>query len=338
MSSFHRILPLASIVLSATFSSLFADDSSNKRQLRVESLGKLPHKLTHDDERNGTVQKWNSVRKLLGESADRVVVKQLGGSLGGNTSVRNSSPLVWKDKGYFRRARDLGQVFSAPHDFQLDSLVLRTGNDTLAFLPGAAGAEVFVQFFKVTGDPVVDDNGTPQGTDATHGFSKNHRCDDTVVGVDYKSIAVVSGGYLPDLGAEGDGKLTYLRFHLGDVAALHFQKGRQYAFMVGFVSAAPKRNFTLANRNLAGHPGPATINGAGDLYGGGWGLRREGSGANPPLKVPGETPPNQPSVLKRLRVESSFPSGDARYDIPPTCEGHPDVDTYRDLEFYLIEG
>jgi hypothetical protein len=230
----------------------------------------------------------------------------------------------------------LGQVFTAPENFSLDSIILRTGNDTLAFLPGAAGAPIFVQFFKVTGVPKIDDNGTPPGTEATHGFSTNHRCDDTVVGVEYESMAVISGGSLPDLTADGDGKLTYLRFQFGE-SKLRFHAGRQYAFMIGFETAAPQRNFTLSNRNMAGDPGPAKMNGAGDNYGGGWGLRREGSGANPPLKVPGESPPQVPTVLKRLKEESSFPSGAARYSIPPTCEGHPDVDAYRDLEFYLIK-
>jgi hypothetical protein len=98
-----------------------------------------------------------------------VIIRQVSANLGGNTSVRNQLPLVWKDKGYFQRARDLGQVFTADRDFVLDAIVLRTGNGSLAFQSGAAGAEVFVQFFEVTGTPAVDDNGTPPGTQAKHG-------------------------------------------------------------------------------------------------------------------------------------------------------------------------
>lgn len=304
--------------------------------LQVTSLGKLSPGLSRHDEEMGTEKKWTEVQKALGDSADRVVIKQVGGSLGGNTSVRNSSPLVWKSKGYFRRARDLGQVFTAPRDFTLDAIVLRTGNAHLAFLPGAAGAEVFVQFFEVEGTPVIDDNGTPPGTDATHGFSKNHRCDDTVKGVTFRNLRVVDGGRLPDLAAMSDGKLTYLKWDFTGEDALRFERGKRYAFLVGFCRPAPERNFTLSNRNLASRPNPPSMHGAGDNYAGGWGLRREGNGKNPPLKIPGESPPEDAAKARQLRDESTFPPGDARFAIPPTCEGYPDVDTYRDHEFYMI--
>ena len=277
------------------------------------------------------------VRKVLGAEAERVIIKQLGGSLGGNTSVRNESPLIWKDKGYFRRARDLGQVFTAPCDFMLDAIVLRTGNAHLAFLSGAANAEVFVQFFEVTGTPVINDNGTRPGTNATHGFSKNHRCDDTVKGVTYNSLRVVKGGRLPDLTAKGDGRLTYLKWSFPGEKLLWFQKGKRYAFMVGFVEPASNRNFTLANRNDAVSPRPPIANDPNDGYPGGWGLRREGNGKTPPLMISGKSSPADPAVLRQLKTESAFPAGDARFAIPPTCEGYPDVDTYRDFEFYMIE-
>ena len=304
--------------------------------LRVTSLGKLAPGLSHHDEESGTEQKWARVQQLLGQDSESVLVRQLGGSLGGNTSVRNASPLVWKPGGYYRRARDLGQIFTAPREFTLDAMVLRTGNAHLAFLPGSAGAEVFVQFFDVTGTPVIDDNGTPQGTDATHGFSKNHRCDDTVKGVAYQSICVVEGGRLPDLTATGDGKLTYLRWDFTNEDGLRFEQGKRYAFMIGFSSAGPERNFTLSNRNLAADPGPPLIQGTGDNYSGGWGLRREGNGTNPPLTIPGDNPPEDVATRQQLQEQSIFPQGAARFAIRPTCEGYPDVDTYRDLEFYLI--
>ena len=305
--------------------------------LQVTSLGRLTSGLSTGDEQRGTAKKWARVREVLGTDADRVIIKQLGGSLGGNTSVRNQSPLTWKDKGYFRRARDLGQVFTAPHDFTLDAIVLRTGNAHLAFLPGSAGAEVFVQFFEVTGTPIIDDNGTPPGTRATHGFSNNHRCDDFVTGVRYEPLRVVTGGRLPNLADKGDGKLTYMKWAITGDESLRFAGGNRYAFMVGFVEPGADRNFTLANRNNAASPRPPMIDDAEDSYHGGWGLRREGNGKTPPLKVPGELPPSDPATLRQLRTESAFPSGDARYAIPPTCEGYPDVDTYRDHEFYIIE-
>lgn len=307
-----------------------------RADLVITSLGRLPEGLTKKDEESGTERKWELVRTHLGLDSRRVVARQSGSQLGGNTSVRSEMPLIWKDKGYYRRARDLGQVFTAPRDFTLDALVLRTGNDRLAFLPGSAGAEVFVQFFRVRGEPVIDDNGTPPGTKATHGFSTNHRCDDFIRGVTYESIRVVEGGKLPDLREEGEGKLTYLKWDLTGEDELRFEAGERYAFMVGFVHPGPERNFTLANLNNASSPKPPVIRGENDGYGGGWALRREGNGARPPLKVPGESPPGDPAIRARLEAESTFPAGAAHYEISPTCDGYPDVDTYRDHEFYLV--
>lgn len=268
----------------------------------------------------------------------RVLVQQSQADMGGNTSVRNAQPMTWKEAGYFQRARDLGQVFTAPRDFILRALVLRTGNDHLAFLPGAADAEVFVQFFEVHGDPVIHDNGTPPGTPATHGFSPNHRCDDFVTGVDYESRVIVMGGRLPDLAAGGDGKLTYTRWSLPRHDALQFQAGRRYAFMVGFLEPGPDRNFTLANRNHAGASRPPDITDPLDGYPGGWGLRREGNGTLPPTMFPGPHPPDDRGQRRQLELESTFPTGNARFSISPTCDGYPDVDTYRDLVFYLEAG
>jgi tetratricopeptide (TPR) repeat protein len=316
---------------------LYLEASPSAGELTITSLGRIGPGLSPQDELQGTPGKWDRVRKVLGVDAERVIIKQLGGNLGGNTSVRNEAPLIWKDKGYYRRARDLGQVFTAPRDFILEAIVLRTGNAHLAFLPGAAGAEVFVQFFDVTGTPVIHDNGTPPGTAAQHGFSTNHRCDDFVEGVEYKTLRVVTGGTLPDLAAEGEATLTYMKWAFAGPEPLRFQQGKRYAFMVGFVEPAPERNFTLCNRNNASSPRePAMMDGL-DTYPGGWGLRREGSGKTPPLKVPGEQPPEDSATLMQLKRESAFAQGEARYAITPTCEGYPDVDTYRDLEFYIIE-
>ncbi len=265
----------------------------------------------------------------------RVVVQQTQADLGGNTSVRNALPLTWKEQGYFQRARDLGQVFTAPRDFTLSALVLRTGNDRLAFLPGAADAEVFVQLFEVTGEPVIHDNGTPPGAKATHGFSTNHRCDDFIMEVKYEPLQVVRGGQLPNLLAHGDGKLTYLRWSFVGTSAPRLQAGRRYAFMVGFVEPGPNRNFTLANRNTASSPRPPSLTDALDTYHGGWALRREGNGQLPPTMLPGAQPPTNPAPLRQLEDESTFPPGEARFAGLPTTDGFPDVDTYRDLEFYL---
>jgi hypothetical protein len=160
-------------------------------------------------------------------------------------------------------------------------------------------------------------------------------------------MRVVDGGRLPDLATMGDGQLTYLKWDFAESRersrgpttekeSLRFERGKRYAFMVGFCSAGPERNFTLSNRNLAARPDPPSMFGAGDNYAGGWGLRREGKGTNPPLKIPGDKPPEDSDKARQLRDESTFPPGDARFALTPTCEGYPDIDTYRDHEFYMI--
>ena len=228
-------------------------------------------------------------------------------------------------------------MFTPEETFTLDAVVLRTGNGSLAYLPATPGAGVFVQFFELTGTPTVDDNGTPPGTPSTHGFSDNHRTDDRLTGVTYDSLRVAGGGVMPEL--PGDGKLTYLKWDLTGEDELTFGAGRRYAFVIGFADPGGEpgneRNFTLANRNLAADPGPPGLNTGADTYERGWAVRREGRGT-PPTKVPGPAPPADPAVRAKLLGESSFGPGKARYALPPTTDGYPDVDTYRDLEFYLL--
>lgn len=277
----------------------------------------------------------------------RVVIQQTAFDRGGNTSVRNTDRAhrEWKTQGYFQRNRDLGQVFTAPRDFELAAIVLRTGPDTGAVLAGAPGARVFVQFFEVTGSPHIHDNGTPPGTAALHGFSKNHRCDDFITGVEYRPLLVVTGGIFPDLpptrdrdgkpNAPSAGCLVYLRWALEGEARLPLKAGKRYAFMVGFAEPGPERGFTLANANAAGVNAPPSLTDAHDRYHGGWGLRREGDGTLPPTMIPGEHPPAEAAQRERLYREALFGEGSLRYLLSPTTDGYPDVDTYRDLEFYL---
>jgi hypothetical protein len=277
----------------------------------------------------------------------RVVVQQSRADPGGSTSIRNTdrAHLEWKTNGYFQRNRDLGQVFTAPRDFQLRALVLRTGPSDAAVLADTPGAKVFVQFFEVTGEPRIHNNGTPPGTDAKHGFSRNHRCDDFLTGVAYRPLGVVNGGTFPALPATRDfdgrptgneaGRLVYLRWQLAGEARLRFQAGKRYAFMVGCEEPGRARGFTLANANAAGVPAPPSLTDAHDRYPGGWGLRREGDGTLPPTMFPGERPPEHSAKVAQLHREALFAEGASRYSLSPTTDGFPDVDTYRDLEFYL---
>ncbi len=276
---------------------------------------------------------------------EAVLIAQTHAGPGGNTSVRNVDVqhLEWKTQGYYQRNRDLGQVFTVERTFLLDAIVLRTGPADGAVLPGSAGAKVFVQFFEVMGEPHIHDNGTPPGSDAKHGFSSNHRCDDYIVGVRYRPLQVVRGGIFPKLPPTRDeqGKptgdlracLTYLRWRFQ--SPLRFEEGKRYAFMVGFEEPGPARGFTLANANSAWVDAPPSLTDEHDHYHGGWGIRREGDGTLPPTMIPGETPPADVRQRARLQRESLFPTGVARYRLSPTTDGYPDVDTYRDLEFYL---
>ena len=303
--------------------------------LEVTAAGTLPGVSAADDAA-GTPAKTAAALALPALADGRVVVYQAAADLGGNTSVRNAADPKWKDQGYFRRSRDLGQVFTAPEDFTLDAILLRTGNGYLAWGGKTAGAGVFVQFFTVEGTPAVDDNDTPAGAASTHGFSDHHRTDDKLTGVTYRPLRVVRGGTLPEL--PGDGKLHYLKWDLTGGDELRCEAGKRYAFLVGFEEPAGgpgERNFTLANRNLAAADAPASLEGGPDAYPGGWGLRREGKG-EPPTLVPGPNPPADPAVRQRLLDESAFGTGEGRFALPPTTDGYPDVDTYRDQEFYLL--
>ncbi len=277
----------------------------------------------------------------------RTPIRQTDANLGGSTSVRNTDAehLIWKEQGYYQRNRDLGQVFTPPKDFRIDAIVLRTGPSQSAVKAGAPGAEVFVQFFEVAGQPRINDNGTPPGTEARHGFSTNHRCDDYLDGVEYRSIRVVRGGRFPDLPPTRDprgeptgsdeGKLHYLRWDLTGEDELAFERGKRYAFMVGLAEPGPERAFTLANRNSAGAEDPPRLADEHDRYGGGWALRREGDGTLPPTMTGRAAPPANPAMRRRLIRESLFAAPPGRFELKPTTEGYPDVDTYRDLEFYI---
>ncbi len=261
---------------------------------------------------------------------------------GGSTSVRNvdAENLSWKSQGYFQRNRDLGQTFSVPADttLTLDAIVLRTGNSSSAVKAGAIGAEVYLQIFEVEGAPVINDNGTPPGTESTHGFTTNHRADDYLEGITYHSVLVASGGYFPAIGpTDQDGgqvaHLHYLRWDLEGDNEIQLEGGKRYAFMVGFMEPAPDRRFTLGNNNLAADPAAPELrtNAAGKAW---WSMRREGDGTLPPTQIPGEAPPLDANLLDSLISESLFDYAH-QYSLSPATDGWPDVDTYRTLEFYI---
>ena len=291
--------------------------------------------------------KLAALGKTYSPDTKRVPIRQSVADMGGSTSVRNvdADHLIWKTAGYYQRNRDLGQLFTPEKDFRLDAIVLRTGPSDNAVKAGAPGAKVFAQFLEVIGTPRINDNGTPKGTKARHGFSSNHRCDDFIEGVRYEPIRLVKGGVFPDIPSTRDiegrivngdaGKLVYIRWALLGPDEIACKAGHRYAFMVGFEEPGAERAFTLANHNAASSGAIPALTDASDVYHGGWALRHEGGGSLPPEMVPADEPPGAASVRKSLIDGSLFAVGSDRYTLAPTTDGYPDVDTYRDHEFYL---
>ena len=261
---------------------------------------------------------------------------------GGTTSIRavDSLNLKWKTQGYYQRNRELGQTFSIPGDtsLTLDALVVRTGNSRSAVLANTPGAAVHLQLFEVIGEPVINDNGTPMGTDAEHGYTTNHRADDYLEGLTYRSLFVARGGVFPDIPPTDQnggqpGRLRYLRFELQGEAEVVLEGGKRYAWLLGFDITGPGLGFSLGNDNGAGNPAAPELRT--DARGAErWSMRREGDGTLPPTRVPGDNPPTDAETVADLRSESLFQPG-YEWDLPPTTDGWPDVDTYRTMEFYL---
>ncbi|HYW97339.1 MAG TPA: hypothetical protein VE870_17230 [Bacteroidales bacterium] len=307
--------------------------------------------FTHHDIKERTDYRFDTVYlQPLGkryEIGPLVSEYQSEANMGGNTSVRNVSPdaLIWKNKGYFQRNRDLGQVFIPKKDTRVKSIVLRTGPAQSAVLHNTPGSKVFIQFFEITGDPVINDNNTPKGTESKHGFSTNHRTDDYIGGVEYHSLPTIYTGIFPEdipvtkdengdpLGDEGC--LYYIRWSFKE--PVFFKANHRYGFMVGFLEPGPGLGFTLANANRASVPAEPSLDDEFTPYQGGWAFRREGNGTLPPKKIPGENPPGDSRLVEVLKAESLFPQGNKHFDLTPVSNGFPDVDTYRAFEFYIEE-
>jgi hypothetical protein len=281
------------------------------------------------------------------EPGRNVTEYQSEANLGGNTSVRNVDleSLKWKTQGYFQRNRDLGQIFIPKKDTEVRSIVTRTGPAESAVLYNTPGAKVFLQFFEIKGEPVINDNGTPQGTSSTHGFSTNHRTDDFIEGIEYISLPTIYRGIFPQdipvtknevgdvLG--NDGRLYYFRWIFNE--PLFFEANKRYGFIMGLLEPGTGYGFTLANANKASVSDVPSLDDRHTPYKGGWCFRREGDGTLPPTMYPGENPPDSENLVHLLQSESMFEEGVSRFLLSPTSDGFPDVDTYRSYEFYIEE-
>jgi hypothetical protein len=282
----------------------------------------------------------------------------------GNTSVAHDdsnifkwsgqSPYAHESWGYFdqdgkeipyiKRDRDLGQTFlfegSSPK--HLKSVTVRTGFGSNAVRPGMYGQAVSIQFFEVTGNPVINNNESNENTEAFHGFPHNRMVDsipsdrdDFIEGETYKPLMVIRGGLFPspvDFGLTVNNvtpspddpnlKGKYLKFVIPSDLNILLHPQKQYAFLIMIDKAGPERGFTLAN-NYYGN------------YKSGHGIRRDGNGKFPPVQADPRFDFIHKTNLEALK-SAHFPSNfEERCTISPGTNGYPDVCTWRDLEFYI---
>jgi hypothetical protein len=296
-------------------------------------------------------------------SGPRVVAMYTGADSSGNTSVAHdraktfkwsgASPYAHDDWGYFtaagaevayvKRDRDLGQTFTyeGARPARLDAVTVQTGFGSNVVRPGTYGQAVSLQVFRVSGAPVLNDNGTTGTTRALHGFPHNRpgepipaERDDYFTGETYASLTIASGGRFPEpsaFGVHGRGPVApgdaalkgkYLRFDVTGPHEVVLMPGETYAFLVMIDEHGPDRGFTLANHYVGG-------------YLEGHGIRRDGNGVFPPAPANPARDFADPANAAALAA-AHFPEAfDARAAIPPGTNGYPDVDTWRDLCFWV---
>lgn len=235
----------------------------------------------------------------------------LGSDGGGTTSLRMTTDRVVDENKYPpgsvtafagwprrqpQRDRDLGQTFvTGSSGGRLASVHLRLGPSDRAVLPGARGAEVVLQVFRVEGTPRLNDHGTP-GFLGQFDRSRAPELDDYLEGETYVPLAAFRGR-LPRRMGPGQ----YLTLRLPRAVPLSPRQG--YAFLLGFAGRGVERSLALANNYYGGYnPDPANR----------WvghGIRREGF----------------PELADDL---------EHRLQALPGTLGFPDVCTYRDLWFF----
>lgn len=159
-----------------------------------------------------------------------------------------------------QRDRDLGQTFLVAAPAEIRRLWLKLGSSETAVLPGAPRARVFVQWYKVLGEPRLNTNGTP-GFLGVFDRAKAPELDDFLEGEEMRLLRT-DYGVLPDGLAAG----AVLEFRF---SPLRLGPG-SHAFLVGFVQAGSQRSMTLANQYYGGYR-PNSQN----AYAG-HGIRREG--------------------------------------------------------------
>lgn len=283
---------------------------------------------------------------------------------GGNTSVAHDTDNIFKWSGstpyrseswgyftpegkeipYIKRDRDLGQTFRIESNmpYKMVSVTVRLGFGTNVVRPEMYGKELSLQLFEVSGNPVLNNNGSGPDDEAFHGFPHNRGDeyidplrDDFFEGETYKTILVIRGFHFPwkkDFGIINDTafispddqrlKGKYLKFLLPDGLNVILEPGKTYAFLIMIDKSGKNTGFTLANNYMGS-------------YEAGHAIRRDGNGVFPP--VPADPLKDFTDPANRKAMESAhFPSDfNKRISIQPGTNGYPDVDTWRDLVFVI---
>ncbi len=270
---------------------------------------------------------------------ERAASAQLESDPSGTTSFRFSTTKTLKPApegvkfevpSYLTRDRDLGQVFVAEESGVVQRLILRVGPTETAVGAHAEGAEIFVQWFEVSGTARINQNRTTDGK--VVGWTDDPRADDFLEGERYRSAGLFRGGILPSL---GPGDWFEIQFN---GRAPRLGKGKRYGFLIGFEKAGPDRSLALANLYW-GRLGPddATVR----LN---HGIRREGSPMPDPYFYPERVvpppgmakdtfPPNYDRWWWRPSLPAVFST---RIKQTPGTVGRPDVDTWRELTHVIV--
>lgn len=244
---------------------------------------------------------------------------------------------------YIKRDRDLGQTFLFEEETPkyLQSITVQTGFGYNTIREATYGKDVAIQIFEVQGSTRLNSNSSEGNTRAYHGWPHDRsdermtpEKDDYLVGEKYKSVKVIRGYTFPsqkDFGFSENETIDpnhkkikgqYLKFDIPKDEQIIMQPGKTYAFLIMIENMTKNAGFTLANLYKG-------------TYEHGHGIRRDGNGVFPPERAyPSEDFDHQ--VNRKAMEAAHFPQDfDKRAAISPGTNGYPDVDTWRDLVFYI---
>lgn len=244
---------------------------------------------------------------------------------------------------YIKRDRDLGQTFlyNGTDKKQLLSITVRLGFGSNVIRPGMYGKNMSLQLFEVTGSCTMNNNGSDSTLQAFHGWPHDRNGkgilplrDDYFEGEKYKTLAIFRGYKFPEKNnfgitdikevAPDDSRLKgkYLQFEFPATSKIILQPNKKYAFLIMIDSIGKEQGFTLANNYFG-------------TYKDGHGIRRDGNGIFPPQPCNPQKNFTEPEN-KRAYESAHFPTDfDARTEIAPGTNGYPDVDTWRDITFFI---